>query len=84
MIIRKSPAELEKMRAAGLLVYKILSTVKEMVAEGVTTMDLEIVAEKIINDPDFNFCDVYDLQSMEASYCVFPYFESLLHKMFLT
>jgi methionyl aminopeptidase len=50
MIIRKSPAELEKMRAAGLLVYQILSRMKEMVAEGVTTMDLEIEAEKIIND----------------------------------
>jgi methionyl aminopeptidase len=50
MIIRKSPAELEKMRVAGLLVYKILSTMREMVAEGVTTMDLEVVAEKIISD----------------------------------
>ncbi len=50
MIIRKSPAELEKMRAAGMLVYQILSRMKEMVAAGVTTMDLEIEAEKIIND----------------------------------
>ncbi len=50
MIIRKSPAELEKMRAAGLLVHQILSTVSEMVAEGVTTMDLEIEADRIITD----------------------------------
>jgi methionyl aminopeptidase len=38
------------MRAAGMLVHKILSRMKEMVAAGVTTMDLEIEAEKIIND----------------------------------
>jgi methionyl aminopeptidase len=50
MIIRKSPAELEKMRASGLLVYRILRKLEEMVAEGVTTMDLEKTAEKMISD----------------------------------
>lgn len=50
MIIRKSPAELEKMRKAGMLVYQILSKVRELVQEGVTTLDLEIVAEKMIRD----------------------------------
>jgi methionyl aminopeptidase len=50
MIVRKNQAELEKMRAAGLLVFKVLSTLKEMVAEGVSTYDLEVVAEKIILD----------------------------------
>lgn len=50
MIIRKSPAELEKMRASGLLVYKILQALKEMVQEGVTTMDLEKAAEKMMNE----------------------------------
>ncbi|MGD1092797.1 MAG: type I methionyl aminopeptidase [Bryobacteraceae bacterium] len=48
MIVRKSLAELEKMRAAGLLVWKVLDTLKKMVAEGVTTHDLEVVAEKLI------------------------------------
>lgn len=48
MIIRKSPAELEKMRKAGLLVYEVLQKLKEMVAEGVTTMDLEVEAERMI------------------------------------
>ena len=34
MIVRKNMAELEKMRAAGLLVWKILDTLKNMVARG--------------------------------------------------
>jgi len=38
------------MRAAGLLVYQVLQKMKEMVAEGVTTMDLEIEAERMIRD----------------------------------
>jgi len=50
MIIRKSAAELEKMRRAGLLVWQILSRLKEMVQEGVTTLDLEAEAEKMIQD----------------------------------
>ncbi|MBI5084361.1 MAG: type I methionyl aminopeptidase [Acidobacteria bacterium] len=50
MIIRKSPAELEKMRRAGLLVHEILKHLQEMVSEGVTTLDLETAAEKMIRD----------------------------------
>jgi methionyl aminopeptidase len=50
MIIRKTAAELEKMRAAGLLVYRILTELEGMVAEGVTTMDLEVAAEKMVQD----------------------------------
>ena len=50
MIIRKNQAELEKMRAAGLLVYKVLSAIRSMVAEGVSTLDLERAAEKIMLD----------------------------------
>lgn len=50
MIVRKTSAELEKMRASGLLVWRILQKLKEMVAEGVSTMDLEIAAEKMIAD----------------------------------
>jgi methionyl aminopeptidase len=33
-----------------MLVYEILRKLKEMVAEGVTTQDLEVVAEKMISD----------------------------------
>jgi methionyl aminopeptidase len=50
MIVRKSLAELEKMRAAGLVVWTVLDALKKMVAEGVTTYDLEVVAEKMIGD----------------------------------
>jgi methionyl aminopeptidase len=50
MIIRKNAAELEKMRRSGLLVHEILQTISAMVAEGVTTQDLELAAEKMIRD----------------------------------
>ncbi|MBI1898953.1 MAG: type I methionyl aminopeptidase [Acidobacteria bacterium] len=50
MIIRKSPAELEKMRRAGLLVYNILQELARTVEEGVSTHDLEIAAERMIRD----------------------------------
>jgi len=50
MIIRKSAVELEKMRRSGLLVYSILQELSAMVAEGVSTMDLEVVAERMIRD----------------------------------
>lgn len=50
MIIRKSPAELEKMRKAGLLVHRILQELKGMVREGVTTQDLEATAERMVKD----------------------------------
>src|SRR5215472_347168 len=48
MIVRKNMAELEKMRAAGLLVWKILEALKGIVAEGVTTYELETTAEKMM------------------------------------
>ena len=50
MIVRKSPAELEKMRRAGLLVWKILEAMKGMVRAGVTTLDLEVAAERMMAD----------------------------------
>jgi methionyl aminopeptidase len=48
MIVRKNTAELEKMRAAGMLVYKVLDALRRMVGEGVSTYDLEMAAEKMI------------------------------------
>lgn len=50
MIIRKSPAEIEKMRKAGMLVHSILQELSGMVKEGVSTLELETVAEKMIRD----------------------------------
>jgi methionyl aminopeptidase len=48
MIVRKNMAELEKMRAAGLLVWNILESLRRMVREGVATYDLEVTAEKMM------------------------------------
>lgn len=50
MIVRKSPSELEKMRAAGLLVHRVLRRLEEMVQEGVNTYDLEVEAERMIRE----------------------------------
>lgn len=50
MIIRKSPAELDKMRRAGLLVHSILQQVSGMAQVGVSTHDMEVVAEKMMKD----------------------------------
>ncbi len=50
MIICRSAAELEKMRAAGRLVGEVLTRLTAMVVPGVTTADLDAVAEKLIAD----------------------------------
>jgi methionyl aminopeptidase len=50
VIVRRSSVELEKLRRSGLLVYRILQDLKAMVAEGVTTQDLEVAAERMIAD----------------------------------
>jgi methionyl aminopeptidase len=46
MIVCKSSAELEKMRAANQLVARILDELAAMVAPGVSTADLDAAAEK--------------------------------------
>ena len=48
MIVRKTSAELEKMRQSGLLVWRVLKKLGEMAVEGVSTLDLEVAAEKMI------------------------------------
>jgi len=50
VIVRRSSAELEKLRRSGMLVYRILQDLKNMVAEGITTQELELAAEKMIED----------------------------------
>ena len=50
MIVRKTQAELEKMRRSGLLVWEVLRKLKEMTGEGTTTWDLEVAADKMIAD----------------------------------
>jgi methionyl aminopeptidase len=50
MIVRKTTAELEKMRRSGLLVWEILRKLAEMAVEGVSTLDLEVAAQKMMDD----------------------------------
>jgi hypothetical protein len=48
MIIGKSKKELEKMRAAGQLVGLVLQDLREMVEPGITTIEIDRRAEKMI------------------------------------
>lgn len=50
MIIGKSKRELDKMRAAGRLVGQVLAHLRTLVAPGVTTMEVDRAAEKMIRD----------------------------------
>jgi len=50
MIVRKTQAEIAKMRRAGLLVYDILKKLGEMAVAGVSTWDLEMAAAKMMDD----------------------------------
>jgi methionyl aminopeptidase len=50
MIIRKSKTEIEKMRAAGQIVARVLKRLSAMVGPGITTRDLDHEAERMIRD----------------------------------
>lgn len=50
MIVCRSASELEKMRAAGRLVGEVLTALSARVAPGVTTGDLDALAEQMIVD----------------------------------
>lgn len=50
MIIGKSKKELEKMRAAGRLIGMVREELRRMVRPGVTTLELDRTAEKMIRD----------------------------------
>jgi methionyl aminopeptidase len=50
VIVCKSPAELERMRAANALVAEVLAELARMVSPGVTTRDLDARAEKLVRD----------------------------------
>jgi methionyl aminopeptidase len=49
-VVCKSAGEIEKMRASGRIVRQVLEAVREKVAPGVTTMDLERVADAKIKE----------------------------------
>lgn len=48
MIVCKSPAEIERMRAANALVADVLAELEAMVAPGITTAALDAAAEKLV------------------------------------
>jgi len=50
MIHLKSQAEIAKMREAGLVVAAALEAVRAAIAPGVTTADLDAIAERVIRD----------------------------------
>jgi methionyl aminopeptidase len=50
MIIGKSKKEIEKMRAAGQLVGGVLLELRRMVKPGITTLEIDAAAEKMIRD----------------------------------
>lgn len=50
MIIGKSKKELEKMRAAGQLVGQVLQELRTMAEPGLTTIEIDRAAEKMIRD----------------------------------
>src|SRR5687767_10244408 len=50
MIIAKSQKDLEKMRAVGELIAEVREALRTMVAPGVTTLELNSVAEKMMRD----------------------------------
>src|SRR5688572_33458909 len=50
MIIAKSQKELDKMRAVGELIAEVRETLRAMVAPGVSTLELNTAAEKMMRD----------------------------------
>ena len=46
----KSPEQIEKMRGAGLVVAAALAQMRDAVAPGVSTADLDAIAEGVIRD----------------------------------
>jgi methionyl aminopeptidase len=50
VIVCKSAAELERMRASNALVADVLAELAGMVAPGITTKDLDAAAEKLVRD----------------------------------
>ena len=50
MIIGKSRKEIDKMRAAGQLAGQVLQALREMIQPGITTIEVDAAAEKMIRD----------------------------------
>jgi len=73
MIIGKSRKELDKMRAAGELIASVREEVRRMVKPGVSTLELDQAAEKMIRDagaiPAFKGYKAGDMSPFPGSIC---------------
>ena len=65
MIVVKSSAELERMRCSGRMVAEVLESLREMIAPGVTTLELDRFAE--------NQCKKWKAKPAFKGYGGFPY-----------
>lgn len=65
MIVVKSPTEIDKMRTAGRMVAEILQMIRERVKPGVTTAELDDLAE--------NQCRKWNVKPAFKGYGGFPY-----------
>ena len=50
MIVLRSAAEIERMRAANQLVSEVLASLESMVAPGISTADLDALAERLVRE----------------------------------
>jgi methionyl aminopeptidase len=50
VIVCKSPGEIERMRVANQLVARVLDQLAAMVAPGVTTRELDVIAERLVRE----------------------------------
>ena len=50
MIVRKSPSELQRMRTANAVVAEVLTALSSMIEPGITTRELDTVAEKRVRE----------------------------------
>jgi hypothetical protein len=50
MIIAKSQKDMEKMRAVGELIAEVREALREMVTPGISTLELNTIAEKMMRD----------------------------------
>ncbi|MEG0144475.1 MAG: type I methionyl aminopeptidase, partial [Clostridia bacterium] len=71
MITLKNSQQLEKMRKAGALLHQVLEALRAQIAPGITTLELDRLAEKMITDagaiPSFK-----GFEGFPASICASP------------
>ncbi|MGH9945647.1 MAG: type I methionyl aminopeptidase [Pyrinomonadaceae bacterium] len=76
MIIAKSRKDMEKMRAVGELIAEVRETLRAMVAPGISTLELNTAAEKMMRDagaiPTFIGYKPHDMVPFPFAICASP------------